>query len=222
MNCKDISESSLNAISKLHPQVIEKLLQAKQELTFSSQLCTELNPKLSGQNQVALIEIKGKDFIRKTKKAKKLTKNSHDIVVLDSKAQTKIIIENKVWYHFDGVKGKRGELNKNISSGIIEDIVKIQETMKSLSNEVQGFILIHVITPKNLTSIPDAYRKSHNSSLKREGNDFTRLRSKSIFAISQELLAAKNLRAEINHVASPSHNSEDFYVDILCAEVESM
>jgi hypothetical protein len=56
-----------------------------------------------------LVELKGLDYFANDFSGSGSTKNrnTHDLGILDSLANLNLILENKVWYHFDGAKGAK-------------------------------------------------------------------------------------------------------------------
>jgi len=159
-----LAEIALNILQTLPVAVRETILQTKQEQTFSSLIASKINSDILQNDQdIALVEIRGKSKNDKQR-------NTHDIAILNESGRKIYIIENKVWYHFDGAKGlRKPTIEKNILEQLEMDIKKIQFTLQDQRDvEAIGFVLIHLVTPHEISMLPRSYRKSLESALKRE------------------------------------------------------
>jgi hypothetical protein len=210
----EIATLSLTCIEDLKPTIIEKLFQTKQERTFSSLLAYTLTKQFENDDLTALIEIKGKNFKRSESDTRE-TENSHDIALLDTNAEPLTLIECKVWYHFDGIKGKGNGVNPNIISALIEDIKKLKVTMQSKKPGIQGFLVLFFITPNDIENIPSSYRPSHMSALKKSSGNETKLRFEAISQVLGVIFEQFQDLKSIKHLSSENHLA----LDVIVAEV---
>lgn len=217
-NSIELARDSISCVEGLPPQIVEKLFQTKQERTFSSLLANELSTQFQSRGFNALIEIKGKSFKRNESDAKE-TENSHDIVLMDSSAEFLMLVECKVWYHFDGLKGKEATVNPNIVTALREDIRKLRVTINDKKTSLRGFIVIYLITPKEIESIPTSYRPSHLSSLKKSAGDSDQMRIDSIRQVLKVISDQFPELKDVKHLKSEKHQSDQIALDVICAEV---
>lgn len=180
-----IAERALNSIANLSIDVREKLFQTKSEQTFSGMLSEAINKELITTPYMSLLELKGADY--KDRRGK-LTRNFHDISIVDGAGEFQVIIENKVWYHFDGAKGsKKAKLEKTFVQQVEGDIKKLQITKSDLAPNAKCFLLINVVTPAHPELLPKSYRSEHEKSWKREGGDFHRYRQAGVAGMLRNL-----------------------------------
>jgi hypothetical protein len=214
-----LADSALAAFSSLPISTQELLLQSKNEQTFSARLAAglETNPLLDGGS--ALVEIKGTDYTS----GKSKSKNFHDIAIVNQQAKPEVIIENKVWYHFDGAKGKK---NAKVEPGVLKqldaDIAKIKLTLKDLADGARGFILMHLVTPADIASIPKSYRQSHQNAFARVGQDWPQYRAEGVHGIKRTLESRSShfVSEVVIKSALLQVNNEQGFIDILCVEVQ--
>ena len=109
LDSKVIAELALESITGLTPFQQDLIFQTKKEQTFSSLLASGLQSNFDPTILRALVELKGKEKVVKSKDKATLKKNrnTHDVALIDSEANFQLILENKVWYHFDGAKGRK-------------------------------------------------------------------------------------------------------------------
>jgi hypothetical protein len=120
LNAAMIAKLAEEAILKQAPAVQELLLQSKSEQTFSGLLagCMQnYQPldlgKIDDINSGSvLLEFKGENYERTTRKGIETSRNFHDISIVNQHGEFEVIIENKFWYHFDGCKGKKCQNRK--------------------------------------------------------------------------------------------------------------
>jgi len=210
-------------------QVRELLLLSKNEQTFSGILARELteNPtlQLSGssfpQAGLVLLELKGKDYLKKNSKGvEKATRNFHDLAVVNNDAEIEVIIENKVWYHFDGAKGAvKGKPEPGIARQIKADIEKIKQTLDGSPSIRRGFILLNIVTPGNPAQIPASYRKDHEKAWDRCKQSPTLYREEGLNGIRRVL---GNFDEDLRsiEIESMTNTETGGFIDFICAEVK--
>jgi hypothetical protein len=210
------------------PQVQELLLLSKNEQTFSGILAQELTQstalqldQLTDSNAgLVLLELKGKDYLKRNANGvEKATRNFHDLTIVNNDAEIEVIIENKVWYHFDGAKGAvRGKPEPGIARQIKADIEKIKQTLDGSSSIRRGFILLNILTPGNTVLIPASYKKEHDKAWDRCMHSTTMYREEGLNGIRKVL---GNFDADLRSVEIENFTNSDTggFIDFICAEV---
>ena len=167
----------------------------------------------------ALVEIKGANYTQKGS----VSRNFHDIAIVNQNAQSEILIENKVWYHFDGAKGKKtAKIEPNVISELKDDIFKVQLTLSQLDEKARAFILVHIVTPANIELIPKSYLSAHKSSFARVGGDWGRYRHEGLEGISNSFsLFESQYKSSVDiKSANVSTNEALGFIDIFSVEVK--
>ena len=210
------------------PQVQELLLLSKNEQTFSGILARELTEnvtlQLDGSSNpnagLVLLELKGKDYLKRNANGvEKASRNFHDVSIVNSNAEIEVIIENKVWYHFDGAKGAvKAKPEPGIARQIKADIEKIKQTLDGSQSLRRGFILLNVVSPGNPSLIPASYRKEHEKVWDRCIQSAPLYREEGLNGIRKVL---GNFDADLRAIEIKGFtNSESGgYIDFICAEV---
>jgi hypothetical protein len=222
-NSSAIAHLMMDVIVGLSPAQQELLFQTKKEQTFSSLLSQGMQSKMDSNQLRALVELKGFDYLAKDSSTSKSTKNrnTHDLGVLDSSAKLIFILENKVWYHFDGAKGSKvAKVEKNVREQLKGDIFKLQHTAKH--QEINNsYILITVVTPSRPENLPKSYRHAHEAVMKRTRGDFNRYRKEGVFGF---ISAIEQFQSELGSVTHLDFNEKIGldgcgFLDVFCAEV---
>ena len=214
-----LSNLALSAFQSVSLETQELLLQSKNEQTFSGLLAAALQNTPSIKPGSALVEIKGINYIVKGS----VSRNFHDIAVVNQVAQTEILIENKVWYHFDGAKGKKiAKIEPNVISELKDDIFKIQLTLRELDAKARAFIIVHIVTPADIERIPKSYLSAHRSSFARVGGDWDRYRREGLEGISNSFVLHQSEYKSpvVIKSATVSRNDTQGFIDIFCVEVK--
>ncbi len=92
ITASSLSSLALNSFQSVSLETQEMLLQSKNEQTFSGLLASSLQDTPSVKPGSALVEIKGINYVIKGS----VSRNFHDIAVVNQDAQSEILIENKV------------------------------------------------------------------------------------------------------------------------------
>ena len=221
LDSKAIAELMLESISALSPAQQELLFQTKKEQTFSSLLAAKLQANHDPKTLRSFVELKGVDKVVKSKDktSVKKNRNTHDVCLVDEEASFHMILENKVWYHFDGAKGKNNpKPEKGIGIQIKDDIFKIRQTLSDTKHG-RGFLLLNIVTPGDPDSIPKSYQNDHQRAWSRTNGDFESYRSEGLDGIKQVLktFEADFLRVEIE---SSDWGTSLGAVDSISAEVK--
>jgi len=223
-----IADMASRAIRKCPNPIRETLLSSKNEQTFSGLLASELDsyPTLALGNSTinpsgfVLLEFKGKDYIRKTEKGKKKSRNFHDLSIVDEDGEINLIIENKFWYHFDGCKGKGNpKPEKGIKEQLEGDIFKIKRTLADETSGKKGFILINVVTPGNPSLIPPSYLSEHKKVWDRTRGDVSRYRKEGLDGVLSVLEKYSKDLYPVS-IECLGEASDGGFVDFICAEVK--
>ena len=213
-----IAQLALNSFESLSRETQELLLRSKNEQTFSGLLAAHMQREPNIQTGAALVEIKGFNYLNAGTKSR----NVHDVAVVNSLGESEILIENKVWYHFDGAKGKRNaKVEPNVIKQLKADIFKIKLTLKNLPAGARGFLLVHILTPTDIDNIPQSYLKHHLGSIARVDGDWVKYRVEGMDGIRSVF---EKFKAELKFpVAEASNRSKSQgaqgALDILCVEV---
>lgn len=219
ITASSLSSLALNSFQSVSLETQEMLLQSKNEQTFSGLLASSLQDTPSVKPGSALVEIKGINYVIKGS----VSRNFHDIAVVNQDAQSEILIENKVWYHFDGAKGKKtAKIEPNVISELKDDIFKVQLTLRELDAKARTFILVHIVTPADIERIPRSYLSAHRSAFARVGGDWDRYRREGLSGISSAFaLFEKEFKsAVVIKSATVSINDDRGFIDIFCVEVK--
>ena len=222
-----IVEMASRAISKCPNSIRELLLSSKNEQSFSGLLASELAlyPTLALGNSTSdpsgfiLLELKGKDYVRKTEEGKKKSRNYHDLTIVDKDGEIDLIIENKFWYHFDGCKGKiNSKPEKGIKKQLEGDIFKIRQTLTEEDSGKKGFILINVVTPGNPQLIPNSYLSEHRKVWHRTSGDIARYRREGLDGV---LSVVDKFSKDLHSISVEGigGGSNEGFIDFICAEV---
>ena len=222
-NASIIAGLMMEAIVDLSPAQQELLFQTKKEQTFTSLLTQALQLKMDPAQFRTLVELKGLDYFANdfSSSVSAKNRNTHDLGVLDSFANLNMILENKVWYHFDGAKGvKVAKVEKNVREQIKGDIFKLQHTAKH-QNISSSFILITVVTPSRPQNLPKSYRLAHEAAIKRTGGDLNEYRKDGILGFNSALHKFHSELGQISHLYSNGTLGVDGcgFLDVFCAEV---
>ena len=219
ITASSLANLALSSFQSVPLATQELLLQSKNEQTFSGLLAAALQNAPFVKPGSALVEIKGINYVIKGS----ASRNFHDIAVVNQDAQSEILIENKVWYHFDGAKGKKtAKIEPNVISELKDDIFKVQLTLSQLDERARAFILVHIVTPADIERIPKSYLSAHRSSFARVGGDWDRYRSEGLDGISNSFSLFKShykSSVEIKS-ANASKNEAQGFIDIFCVEVK--
>ena len=210
------------------PKVQELLLLSKNEQTFSGILAQELtaNPalQLDGSSNsdagLVLLELKGKDYLnRNANGVEKPSRNFHDLAIVNNDAEIEVIIENKVWYHFDGAKGAvRAKPEPGIARQIKADIKKIKQTLDGSTSIRRGFILLNIVTPSNTALIPASYRREHEKVWDRCMHSQPLYREEGLNGI-RKVLGSFDADLRSIEIESFTNSESGGYIDFICAEV---
>ena len=224
-NSSFIAELALETFMNLTGDLQELLLQSKNEQTFSGLLSPQLQEKVAILESHTLLELKGVDYqnFHQQSKTFRSTRNFHDIAIVDSKGKFQIIIENKVWYHFDGAKGKsEKKVEKGVFEQIESDIKKIRITLADRKLSGRGFILINLVTPNDPAVIPRSYFNAHKSAIFRTSGQLDRYRKDGVTGILSAVKSFESQLLSITHVGSTKMigGGNSAFLDVICAEVK--
>ena len=212
ITASSLANLALSCFQSVSLETQELLLQSKNEQTFSGLLAAALQNTPSIKPGSALVEIKGVNYTQKDS----VSRNFHDIAIVNQNAQSEILIENKVWYHFDGAKGKKtAKIEPN-------DIFKVQLTLSQLDEKARAFILVHIVTPADIERIPKSYLSAHKSSFARVGGDWDRYRREGLEGISNSfsLFKSQYKSPVVIKSANVSTNKALGFIDIFSVEVK--
>jgi hypothetical protein len=219
ITASSLANLALSSFQSVPLATQELLLQSKNEQTFSGLLAAALQNAPFVKPGSALVEIKGINYVIKGS----ASRNFHDIAVVNQDAQSEILIENKVWYHFDGAKGKKtAKIEPNVISELKDDIYKVQLTLSQLDERARAFILVHILTPADIERIPKSYLSAHRSSFARVGGDWDRYRREGLDGISNSFsLFKSHYKTSVDiRSANASKNEAQGFIDIFCVEVK--
>jgi hypothetical protein len=169
---------------------------------------------------LVLLELKGKDYLKRNSKGvEKATRNFHDLTIVNNDAEIEVIIENKVWYHFDGAKGAvKGKPEPGIARQIKADIEKIKQTLDGSTSLRRGFILLNILTPGNPTLIPASYRKEHEKAWDRCMQSEMMYREEGLNGI-RKVLGHFDADLRSIEIESMTNSETGGFIDFICAEV---
>ncbi len=224
INSQMIAAEAIDSMSSLTPMQQELLFQTKKEQTFSSLLAHQLQVHVTPQDLRVLVELKGVDYEAKpsSKKSGPNSRNTHDIGILDKHADLNLLIENKVWYHFDGAKGSRAiRVEKSVKNQLQGDIFKLKHTASHLDVQ-KCFILINIVTPSQPESLPKSYKQEHEIVSKRTLGDLVRYRKEGLNGIRSVFDSRITDFKSITHLASvnPMGAEGCGFHDVICAEIK--
>lgn len=222
-NSSAIAHLMMDVIVALSPAQQELLFQTKKEQTFSSLLSQAMQSRMDSKQLRALVELKGFDYLAKDSSILKSTKNrnTHDLGVLDLLGNLIFILENKVWYHFDGAKGSKvAKIEKNVREQLKGDIFKLQHSAKH-QNIQNSYVVLTVVTPSRPQNLPKTYRNSHEGAIKRTGGDLNRYRIDGILGFISTINEFKSELGLVTHLDSKTNIGVDGcgFLDVFCAEV---
>jgi hypothetical protein len=210
-----------DSFTELTPNIQDLLFQTKKEQTFSSILAAKIQTQLKGTRSHCLVELKGIEKISPSGSGQK-NRNTHDVCIVDAEANFQLILENKVWYHFDGAKGARNKkANPHIEEQLLPDIHKIRITALEVNNHPKGFIMICLVTPSEVKYLPMAYLSDHQKAFTRVGSHLETFRKEGIEGLMSILQKHQRDLGAIAHVAlEPNLGiNKSGLIDIFCAEV---
>lgn len=223
ITAQDIANMAMNSLSQLSNNQQELLFQTKKEQTFSAILASNMQDNLDSSQFRALVELKGVDYLVKatSNSPEKKNRNTHDLGVLDAEANLGLILENKVWYHFDGAKGARTiRVEKNVQEQLKDDIFKLKHTAKNQKIE-KCFVLLNLVTPSDPKTLPKSYRESHDTVLKRTNGDIAQYRKDGLQGVKSVIDAHSSEFRSVVHIGSKVSMgvNESGFLDIFCAQV---
>jgi hypothetical protein len=217
-----IADTMTRAFTRLPEALREQLILTKNEQSFSGLWAWEFEKTLSNYgSNFLLLENKGVSFRRSSDKRSKKTMNFHDISLVDQNGAFLMIVENKIWYHFDGAKGKKTpKLEPQVKSQIKSDISKIKITLKQNKVPAIGYLLINLVTPAQANLLPISYLNFHKNALNRTNGNLDTYISDGVDAIKQQLTSSKFSTAEFAHSKSifQAENGRTF-LDTFCVRV---
>jgi len=209
--------------------VQEILLQSKSEQTFSGLLAQHMqaaeefnlgrvDDHTSG---MVLLEYKGVDYETVSGRKVKVSRNFHDIVLVNHDGEIEVIIENKFWYHFDGSKGvKNQKPEAGIAEQLKEDIFKIRRSLGSGLPAKRGFVLINIVTPSSPDLLPKSYFGHHKKLWTRSNFDLVSDREKGLAGVQSVLDIFKENGLINETMCSSPFIPGSGFMDIICAEVK--
>jgi hypothetical protein len=224
LNSKVIAELALGTIAGLTPPQQDLIFQTKKEQTFSSLLAGGLQSKFDPSELRALVELKGKEKIvkGKDKAVLKKNRNTHDVALIDSQSNFQLILENKVWYHFDGAKGRKNKkINSHIDEQLVPDIYKLRLTATHQNTKPKCFVLLNLVTPSVPSLLPAAYFGDHEKAFKRVHRSIEQYRSDGIEGVRSVFDKHTDEISNLIHLGSEVGMGIEgtAMVDIFCAEV---
>lgn len=218
-----IAESALNSLVVLSPSQQELLFQTKKEQTFTSILTGSLQKYYDSSNLRVLVELKGVDYVQRgtSRLEEKSSRNTHDLGILDEGANLRLILENKVWYHFDGAKGAKViKVEKSVKAQLQADIFKLKHSAKHLGVK-KCFVLIYLVTPSRPENLPKSYRQPHTVVLQRTDGDLSRYRSDGLLGVKSVIESFNSEFSSLVHLGSerPMGIDGSGFLDVFCAEL---
>ena len=219
ITASSLANLALSSFQSVSLATQELLLQSKNEQTFSGLLAASLQDSPSVKPGSALVEIKGINYVVKGS----VSRNFHDIAVVNQDAESEILIENKVWYHFDGAKGKKtAKVEPNVISELEDDIFKVQLTLRELDARARAFILVYIVTPPDIKRIPKSYLSAHRSAYARVDGDWDRYMREGLEGIlnSFALFDSHYKSPVVIKSASVRTKEAQGHIDMFCVEVK--
>lgn len=224
-----IAELAWHSFGANSPSVQEILLQSKSEQTFSGLLAQQLQAVKEfnlGQRDnrssgVTLLEYKGVDYEKIYRLKVKVSRNFHDIAVVNHDGEIEIIIENKFWYHFDGSKGvKKPKPEAGITEQLNGDIFKIKQSLSSSLPAKRGFVLINVVTPSSPNLLPKSYVGHHQKLWARSNFNLASYRQEGLAGVKSIVDTFKEQSLIDEAIFSSPLVPGRGFLDIICAEVK--
>ena len=215
-----LADLALTSFQSASPEIQELLLQSKNEQTFSGLLAANLQSNPTVKPGIALVEVKGTNYTSENS----VSRNFHDIAIVNEEGQSEILIENKVWYHFDGAKGKkRPKIEPRVVSELKDDIFKVQLTLRQLDKKARAFILIHIVTPANIECIPKSYLSMHKNAFARVKGEWDRYRHEGLEGISNSFSDFEDQYKSKVVIKSGTvvSNEAQGFIDIFSVEVKA-
>lgn len=220
-NSADLGTLMRDALIELSPNIQDLLFQTKKEQTFSALLAGKVQIKLNNSGSKCLVELKGVDKTNKSRISQKY-RNTHDVCIIDADARFEMILENKVWYHFDGAKGLRTKIiNPNIEKQLVPDLEKIRHTSSAFNNRSAGFVMICLVTPSEFSQLPNSYARDLRNALQRTDGNMDVLRQEGISGVLSVLHKYQGLIGPISYVSSTNSLgvNRSGILDVIAAEV---
>lgn len=223
-NPQSIANCALKSLIALTPSQQELLFQTKKEQTFTSILTGALQKNYDSSELRVLVELKGVDYVQRatSRLEEKNSRNTHDLGILDVDANLKLILENKVWYHFDGAKGaKIVKVEKSVREQLKADIFKLKHSAKHLEVN-KCFVLINLVTPSRPDNLPKSYRQPHAVVFKRTKGDLSRYRCEGLIGVRSVIESFNSEFSSIVHIGSdePIGIDGSGFLDVFCGEIK--
>jgi hypothetical protein len=213
-----------DSISDLSPAQQDLLFQTKKEQTFSALLANRLQKSQESNNLSSFVELKGVEkIVKSTDKASiKKNRNTHDVCLIDDDAVFYLLLENKVWYHFDGAKGRKNKkVNPDIEDQLVPDIKKLSLTAFDQTNKPKCFVLVNLVTPSDPTELPPTYFGDHSKAFKRVKEQVDVYRQDGVNGVKGILEKHSEKLLPVSHVSStnPLGVNGSAFLDVFCAEI---
>lgn len=213
-----------DSISDLSPAQQDLLFQTKKEQTFSALLANKLQKSQESNNLSSFVELKGVEkLVKSTDKASiKKNRNTHDVCLIDDDAVFHLLLENKVWYHFDGAKGRKNKrVNPDIEDQLIPDIKKLTLTALDQPKRPRCFVLVNLVTPSDPSKLPSTYFGDHNKAFKRVKEQVSIYRQDGINGVTGVIQKYSERLLPVSHVSSanPLGVNGSALLDVFCAEI---
>ena len=224
LDSKVIAELAIGSIFGLTSPQQDLIFQTKKEQTFSSLLAGELQANFDPLNLRALVELKGKEKVIKSKDKGivKKNRNTHDVALIDSESNFQLILENKIWYHFDGAKGRKNKrVNPHIEEQLVPDIYKLKLTASHEITKPKCFLLLNLVTPSDPSLLPSAYFGDHQKAFRRVHESAKNYRSDGIEGVRSIFDKHLNEITNLAHISSdiPMGIGGTAMIDVFCGEV---
>ena len=213
-----------DSISDLSPAQQDLLFQTKKEQTFSALLANRLQKSQESKNLSSFVELKGVEkLVKGTDKASiKKNRNTHDVCLIDDDAVFHLLLENKVWYHFDGAKGRKNKkVNPDIEDQLVPDIKKLTLTALDQTNRPTCFVLVNLVTPSDPSKLPSTYFGDHNKAFKRVKEQVDIYRQDGVNGLKGVIEKYSERLLPVSHVSSanPLGINGSAFLDVFCAEI---
>lgn len=214
-----------DSISDLSPAQQDLLFQTKKEQTFSALLANRLQKSQESNKLSSFVELKGVEkIVKSTDKASiKKNRNTHDVCLIDDDAVFYLLLENKVWYHFDGAKGRKNKkVNPDIEDQLVPDIKKLALTALDQTNRPKCFVLVNLVTPSDPTKLPSTYFGDHRKAFKRVKEQVEVYRQDGVNGVKGILEKHSEKLLPLSHVSStnPLGVNGSAFLDVFCAEID--
>ncbi len=220
-----IAELMFDSISVLSPAQQDLLFQTKKEQTFSALLASRLQKSQESKNLSSFVELKGVEkIVKSTDKASiKKNRNTHDVCLIDDSAVFHLLLENKVWYHFDGAKGRKNKkVNPDIEDQLVPDIKKLTLTALDQTKRPKCFVLVNLVTPSDPSKLPSTYFGDHIKAFKRVKEQVDVYRQDGINGVKGIFEKHSARLQSVSHVSSahPLGVNGSAFLDVFCAEID--